>query len=304
MKRIFHYKRLIFVLISVFILSACGKNKESQNYTSGGQKEYTKDISDELITEESVVTTKQELTTPPSPGDGTETTGKEIDIEDKIIKTATISCELKDYDKNKILIDSAVSKFSGIISQENEYRNEWNISNTIKIKVPSENFDKLVEEVLLISTKVDSKIITIEDVTEEYVDVYTRLQTKKEVELQYLEILKKANTINEILSVNSYLSTIREDIEAFEGKLKFLDSQVSMSTINLNIYENFNQPQIKEHTFWKKIGQALKSGWNGFLVFIIAIFQIWPLWLILGIIVFLIVRKIRKSKNNKQNLQS
>jgi hypothetical protein len=312
MKNLFSIKNLLFIFILVFVLISCNSNQKNGNdfqNTDDSYKESEMIVLDETVTKDLVSTTDQSLTPPPPPppeSSSSEITDvtSDIDIEEKIIKTATISCELKDYEENKVLIDSVVSKFAGIISQENEYRNEWNISNTIKIRVPNENFDNLVKEVLLLATKVDSKIITIEDVTEQYVDVYTRLQTKKEVEQQYLEILKKAYTINDILNVNNYLRIIREEIEAQEGKLKFIDDQVSMSTINLSIYENFTQNEVKKNTFWKKIGDALIKGWNGVLIFVIGLFRIWPVLLILGIVIFLIVRKMRKTKIKSKSMQS
>ncbi len=312
MKNFILFKRIFFIVILIFILTSCGKNQkveydsfENNNITQDVTG--TKDISyDESKTAELDAITDQTLAPPPpSPPSGeTSEISTGIEIEQKIIKTATISFELKDYDKNKVQIDAVVAKFNGNISEEQEYRNEWNITNTIKIRVPNENFDTLVNNLLLLASKVDSKIITVEDVTEQYIDVATRLKTKKEVEQQYLEILKKAYTINDILSVNNYLRIIREEIEAQEGKLKFMDNQVSLSTINLSIYENFTPTEVRTNSFWKKIGEAFKNGWNGFLVFIIGIFRIWPVWLILGIVIFLIVRKIRKSKIKKQSLQS
>ena len=139
--------------------------------------------------------------------------------------------------------------------------------------------------------------MTARDVTEEFVDIEARLRTKKEVEKRYLEILSKAATIKDILLVEEQLRVIREEIEAREGRLKYLQNQVSYSTINLEMYQKLTfEPGFK---FFSKIWKALKGGWKGLLNVLVGLVYIWPL-LIIGVGVFIwIRRRISRKKESK-----
>lgn len=302
-------KRLFFIVIlSTFVVSC--NSKKSENYVDKQNTVFYEDIkldeAEKTASEETnldgrtdLLTTESSVTaTPPPPPSSENEIIENLEIETKLIKTASITIELKDYEENKFLIDTMVSKYSGYISGENEIRNDMMINNNLIIRVPCENFDNLIENIISISTKVDSKLISVEDVTDQYVDVYTRLQTKKLVEQQYLEILKKAYTITDILNVTEHIRQIREEIDAKEGELKYLDNQVSLSTINLYIYENVSPDVVKKNNFWKRLINSLEKGWNGILIFILGLFQIWPVWLIFSIILFFVIKKIRKKKNN------
>ena len=98
--------------------------------------------------------------------------------------------------------------------------------------------------------------IYVKDVTEEYTDVVIRLKNKKEAEKRFLEILKQTKTIKEILDVEEHLREIREEIESKEGRLKFLNDQVSYSTINLSIYQVSESSMLP--AFLRKQAMVLK----------------------------------------------
>ena len=217
----------------------------------------------------------------------------------KVIKTANLVLELSDYKQSKSKIDQIIKKWSGYISQENENNSSVRISNNIVIRVPREKFDELVNELITVAETIESKNISSDDVTEEFVDIETRLKNKKEMEKQYLELLKRANTISDILSVDEHVRILREEIEAKEARMKYLNDQVSLSTINMNIYQSFEI----DYGFFTKIVQAVKVGWMGLLSFIIGVFYMWPLWFIVVIITYFIIRAKKKRKAKKMELE-
>ena len=145
---------------------------------------------------------------------------------------------------------------------------------------------------------VKSKSIYVDDVTETYVDFYQRLKNKKNVEKQYNELLKKAGTISEILNVQEHLRRLREEIEATEGRLKYIDDQSKFSTITLTISYIGETIAYKE-TFWDRIFEGLQAGWEGVVYVIIAIFYLWPLWILIGIIIFVVRFKLKKQAQKK-----
>jgi len=216
----------------------------------------------------------------------------------KIIKNANLTIEAKDYDKSLQRIKEVTKKFDCYISNETQNTYITSITGTITLRVKSSQFDSLLNQILKGDEKIVSKNIYINDITEEYVDLYARLKNKKIAEQQYQEIMKKAYTVNDILNVQEYLRRIREEIEATQGKMKFIDNQAEYSTISITL--TYNGPDIYKKTFWDTILKALKGGWTGIKYFVIAIFYIWPLWILLGIIIFAAKRISKKKQNQKQ----
>ncbi len=237
---------------------------------------------------------------PPTTG---ELTPEEIEkIGKKIIKNADISIELKNYEEGINRIKNTIIKFEGEINNETESNYDNYISNVLVIKVEASKFDSLINEIMKGEGKIVSKNIWVNDVTEEYIDVYQRLKNKKAIEQQYLALLKKAYTVNEILNVTQYLRQIQEEIEASIGRLKYMDDQSQYSTITLRISYTGETIAYKE-TFWDKVKVGLEAGWQGVVYFVIAIFYIWPIWIIVGIIIFVVRRQMKKKEAEKKQNQ-
>lgn len=215
--------------------------------------------------------------------------------ERKIIKVGWMRIEIKNYTRDLSIIKGIIAKHQGYISNENESSTDYSLMNSLSIRVPSLEFDSLVEDIVRVAYKVDNKNITLNDVTEEFIDVEARLKTKKEFEQRYLEVLEKANTVQDILLVEQQLRMIREEIEAKEGRLKYLQNQVSLSTLNLEIHQDL--AARAGFKFFSKLAEALKGGWKGFLNVIVGLIYVWPLLLVVVVLVFWLIRSRRKKRN-------
>jgi hypothetical protein len=235
---------------------------------------------------------------PPPPPSGTVDNEQ---IPSKIIKSADISFQVEKYDESRKAILDIAKKFGARVSSENQVNDGYSISNTMMIRVEGTSFDSLVDALMTESIYIDYKNINAQDVTEEYVDLTARLKSKKDLEARYTEILKKANSVDEILEVQEYLGRIREEIESFEGRLKYMDDRVAYSTITLKFYEKLdNVSKQPDRTFGSRMEEAFGTGWNGLVSFFLGLIYLWPAWLILGfsawLIVFLIKRGNRRRK--------
>ena len=206
----------------------------------------------------------------------------------KIIRTANMRAEIEDYDKFRGALAQAIHQNEAFVSNENETSLKHSIEGDITIKVPAANFDALVTGISALAPKWNKKDITSKDVSDEYYDLETRIGTKEVMEEQYLEILKKAKTIDEILQVQGQLRVIREEIESSKGRLKYLASQVGMSTIHLSLFQKVenNEPMIAEAGFFSKAGDRFGEGWDDMQSFFLALIEGWPTILILGLIAF------------------
>jgi hypothetical protein len=179
-------------------------------------------------------------------------------------------------------IFAAVNKYQAYVSSDQEFKSPGRKSNTIIIRVPADNFDNLLSEATQGLEKFEHKEINVKDVTEEFLDVQARLKTKKELEQRFIDLLKEAKTVPEILEVEKQIGQLRSDIESIEGRLNYLQNRVSFSTLSMTFYESTKG----ESEFSQKFKNGFKNGWENLIWLFVGLTNIWPLILIgLGLII-------------------
>ena len=207
----------------------------------------------------------------------------------KIIKTANLNLEVKDYSAYNSSLRDKLKQFGGYIAQEEQSQSEYKIENTITIKIPVDQFDDAVNSISSNVKAVHEKKITSEDVTTDVIDTRSRLEAKKQVRLRYLDLLKQAKNMEEILSVQSEINGIQEQIESAAGRMEYLQHSSSFSTIHLTYYQVLNGAAINSDkpSFSTRFTSAFRFGWNWIGELSLAIVSIWPLLLVVfGIFVF------------------
>lgn len=284
-------KRNIVYLMGIWLFFAACSNA-SNDYSASMEPEYAPEM---MAVNE---TAKQQSPEPNLRPESSTINARDGRIEKKIIKTAEISIEVEDFKKARTGLDALLKKYNAYVSDESKQNYDYQISDDLVIRVKAEKFDSLLNNVSGLAVHVNSKHIKLSDVTEEFIDITVRLKNKKQVEQQYLEILKKARTIDEILKVNEHLRLIREEIESKEGRLKYLRSQISLSTIYLNMVQTVESKDYPG--FVSKFIKAIEGGWEGILIFILALVYMWPFIILIIFIIWLIVR-YRKKRKQKQN---
>ena len=279
-------KKIILLIFCITILACTGNNKSSDGVL--GIMSSGSDAESAVIPQEA-----DNIITP-------EETEPVVLQPDKIIKTADIGFEVADYGKSKRSIDSLVKVWGGYISDENEYSTGYQIINNIVIRVSNKNFENLLNAIGKTSARLDYKQIHSMDVTEEYVDIAARLKTKKEIKKRYQALLQKTIKIDDILKIENEIRVIQEEIEAKEGRLKYLDSRVAFSTINLKIHQvlEYKYKPRKEINFFTRSYKALYNGWKGLLSFLIGLMHIWPIILLVAGGLVLYFRTGKRKKNN------
>jgi hypothetical protein len=142
----------------------------------------------------------------------------------------------------------------------------------------------------------DNKEISSQDVTEEYIDIDARLKAKKKLENRYLELLTKATKMSEMLAIEAQLSAIREEIEAKEGQLRYMQNRVSLSTISIEFYKTIAVESGVTISYGAKVWNAIKSGFYGISNYFLGVLECWP-FIIIAIALFYFIRKRFKKKN-------
>ena len=220
---------------------------------------------------------------------------KSIEQDKKIIKNSYLRFEVKDLDKTYESILNYVKEANGYLQSDESGKGYSEYKRNLVIRIPTSNFQKVIDNISKDVTYFDTKRISARDVTEEFIDLEARLKAKKTLENRYLELLSKAKNVKEILEIERELSGIREEIEAKEGRLKYLQNQVSYSTITIEFYKITTESKIRV-SYGSKILKSLGYGFDGLSVFFLGILTIWPFILIVVLTIFIIRRRYFKKK--------
>lgn len=219
-------------------------------------------------------------------------------VEQKIIKNANLRFPTNDMDKTAKQIYDAVHTYKIQIQSDVEGKDYSGFNRTIILRVPNKDFEKVLKEVTNGVSYFDRKEISSQDVTEQYVDLFARLKAKKELEARYLDLLKKANKVSEIIEIEKELAKIREEIESKQGQLNYLQSRVAMSSIEIYFYKPSADSGVTV-SYPSKMWNAVKSGFDGLSSFLLGLLHIWPFLLVVTILFFVLRRRYLKRKANR-----
>lgn len=220
--------------------------------------------------------------------------------EQKIIQTAHLRFETKDLDKTHQKIQRLVSENQGFIQNDNAGKSYRDVYREMTVRIPTTHFQQTIDSISDGISFFDQKSISRKDVTEEFVDLNARLKAKKELETRYLELLKQAKNVKEMLEIERELSKIREEIEARQGRLNYLENQVSFSTVSIYFYKTTAENIGVTTSYGTKMWNAVKSGWNGISIFFLGLIHIWPFIVLLLIGIYLLRRYLKKKKHQKK----
>lgn len=229
-------------------------------------------------------------------------------VERKIIKTGHINLQVDSYKKTALEVNSMVDEMNGYIVQENTYVYDPNhklLKGNIAIRIPVERFEEALSRLENMGNT-NNRSVDSQDVTEEYVDVESRLNAMRLKEERLLAILNKSGTLGDILAVENELAKTRADLEALEGRLRYLNNRTELSTINVSISETLTPvKQIKttglegvfarsQEAFIKSINSIIISMGN-MVVYLGAFLPFVIIGIITLIILLIILNKVRKK---------
>ena len=217
-------------------------------------------------------------------------------IEQKIIKEGNLRFETNDLEATYSQIQNAVKNQNATIQNDTEGKDYQSVFRKLIIRVPSKNFDPFLTAISKGVSYFDNKEITSQDVTTEFIDIEARLKAKKVLENRYIELLKKANKVSEMLEIEAQLSAIREEIEAKKGQLNYMQNRVSFSTITVEFYKTVATESGITTSYGMKIWTAIKSGFNSISSLFIWMLEIWPFIIILIVGIYFIRKKITRNK--------
>lgn len=280
-----------YLLLASLAFNAC-ENKSASTFESGVAKEDAAPAEMDASAPQTEEFEQQEPPPPPKPSSTPSEEKSAVPVEIKLIKTGTLEFQTSDLGNTYQRVRQAAQTYAGFLSNESTSNEYDRIVQHITIRVPSRNFDKLVEAVSKGVEHFDVRSIEAVDVTEEFVDAQARLKTKKQVELRYQDLLKRANKISEILEIERQIGELRAEIESIEGRLRYLNNRVDYSTLDVSFYKKMAEHRVVEEN---RFGRAFRNGWDGLVALIIGLTSIWPFLIIFGGGGYLLWRRWRRK---------
>lgn len=217
--------------------------------------------------------------------------------ERKLIKEGDLRFETGDLAATHKRLLEISNQFDGYVSVDELYKEYNRRTHRLQLRIPAEDFDAVVAAIGEGVEHFDRKEIRVKDVTEEFLDVEARLKAKKTLEARYLELLKKANTVKDMLEIERQLADVREEIESFEGRLKYLQNRISLATIDINFYQTI--PGSEDKGYKPQFGRAFRNGWENLLRFAVGLTSTWPFLLIIAAVGLFASRALARRQRKK-----
>ncbi len=331
---------LVSFMIIVTLLTACSATKEKADmstdslnfdtnmqvgFTSGNQAAEAPESTAELYsTSGSVISESKAGTNINNDGalSSTMPTGETvIQSQDKIIKTFYMDVETQEFDSLVTKINYDIKRLNGYVEKSNlrgkgYYNNESVQSGSIIARIPSDQVDEFIttvsenENANVVSQEESSKNVSLE-----YIEAESHLETLKIEQERLFAILEKEESLDNIITLESRLSSIRYELQDYETKLRYYDNQVSYSTVTLNLQEVRKLTIVSEET--PSVASRIKNGFGdtiynlseggkNFLVWFVVNLPYLIIWGIVLTIAALIVRKgwKRSTARKEANLPS
>ena len=220
----------------------------------------------------------------------------------KIIYTANLTLESKDYDAARAALDAALAEAGGYMESSDEYSSSGSSrSVSLTLRIPQENYESFLAAVAE-TGNVTYKSQQAEDVTAQYMDIEARLDSLKEQRTRLQELKASADNLSDLLQIESSLSDVQYQLESYQSQLDWYSKQVECCTVYLSLEEVQTYTPVEEG-FGSRILNALQEGWSSFVSTVqsAAVFLVghWP-FIVVGAICGVIFYKVRHPKHKKQ----
>ncbi|MET3683569.1 uncharacterized lipoprotein YehR (DUF1307 family) [Alkalibacillus flavidus] len=297
----------IIIMIILMFIAACSSQEGSANYESSGDKaqnvdqeagttaEQSSSAADDAANEESETAT-----------DG----ANEPSSERMVIYTGRLAIHVPDYDEAQNQITDKIENTGGYIVESTTREIEDNRrSGHISARIPQAEFTNFMNHLDSKNVKIVEKSTQGEDVTEEYVDLESRLTSKEAVEERLLTFLDEAEDTEAALQVSNDLAQVQEEIEQIKGRMQYLENHSAYATVTVNIEERrINIPDIEneeslntiertQQLFMNTINALMQFG-SYLVVFVAGMSPISIPLLIIGVIIWLRQRKKKQSSES------
>lgn len=181
-----------------------------------------------------------------------------------IIRTGNATLEVDKLEPAINRVQQMAQQLGGYVANTSMQTGRQNTREaTLELKIPAARWDQVVAALRPLG-KLESMTTSTQDVGEEYVDVTARMNNARRLEDRLVELLaNRTGRLEDVLAVERELARVREQIERYEGRLRFLRSRVANSTLTVRLHEPM--PVIGGRPGGNPIIEAFRTAWDNFV---------------------------------------
>jgi hypothetical protein len=215
-----------------------------------------------------------------------------------VIRTASVTLETRQFDATRAAIERIVRSYGGHLGQLqtaaplNEAR-----TLTATLRIPAERMDAALAEIKKLG-RVTREQQGSDEVTEQYTDLVARLANSRHTEHRLVEILRtRTGKVEEVLEVEREIASVREEIERMEAQRKSLDNRVALSTVSLELREEFEKkigvaPPSTGTLLWNAMADGLDGAFESVLALALFLLRAGPSLLLWAALLFVPARSV------------
>lgn len=299
---------LCTILLAVTLLAGCGGSSSESMPASITTEAVTESVmySEDIYPSETVM---EEAAAAEEAGGGSEPVEVK-ETERKLIRNVNMDVETENFDELMSNVSKKTEILGGYIEDSRVYNGsqyyEERRNADLTLRIPAENLDIFLSAVSE-TCNVISQNESVEDVTLQYVDMKSHKEALETEQDRLLELLEQAETVEDIITIESRLSEVRYQLESMESQLRTLDNQVSYSTVYLYIQEVKRYTPVKEQTTWEKISSGFVNslydvgeGICNFFINLIINLPYLVVWAVVITCIVLVIRWIRRFRKKRK----
>ncbi len=173
-----------------------------------------------------------------------------------VIKTADISLQVESVREAETAVRAKVQALGGYVVKAENSGSDQDMTARITFRVPAQRFDEALAGVQGLAKKVLARTVSGDDVTEEFVDLQSRLRNLEATRDRLLTFLQKAATVEEALKVNESLSQVQGEVEQVRGRIEYLKQSAALSTVTVALAPVPAIAPIVEEGGWQPLAVA------------------------------------------------
>jgi acetolactate synthase regulatory subunit len=231
-----------------------------------------------------------ERTPAPANQTGAQTVAQEVVPGSMLVRVGQASVQVDSLDVGIARIREVARRTNAVIANTSmEGGRDQTRAASLELRIPSERFDEAVTGLTPIG-KVESVNVTVQDVGEEFVDAQARVANAHRLEQRLVELLaNRTGKLSDVLTVERELARVREEIERYEGRLRYLRSRASVSTLSIAIHEPF--PIVAERPGTHPMRDAFIQAWRNLIsvtaAMIASLGVVIPLAILVGVFILI-----------------
>lgn len=222
------------------------------------------------------------------------------DVAAMVIRTAGVSIEVDSLEPALAHVRALAAEHGGYVANADIATGKNQLRNaTLELKIPAARFDAALTGLSPIG-KLESVSIEAEDVGEQFVDVTARMENARRLERRLIDLLAtRTGKLKDVLDVERELARVREEIERYDGRIRYLRAHTALSTLSVSVHEPV---PIVVTAGRSPIGEAFRQAWRNFVALLAIAVQSLGIVIPLGalaFVVWIVAKRVRRVETQR-----